>query len=283
MSNFLFVSRRSITTVPFLVYGADGELVDADTEPTVSMKSYVDDSLVVPARDTAKKPDATGVYETTLSSVETSTPGLFYLEFLYDIGGASQEWRTDVEIPNTTASHYEALGDNDRAIVEQTWMRFSDMFDSATGGPNLGEYAQSSFGRERLAQLLKIALNRVNTSSQPPQTFSLDEGDFPHGQWGGVLEHALYIEAIRHLIRSYSEQPSPQGLQTVRLDRSNYAQFWRSILQDELPAFEEALDNFKISSLRLGRASVLVAGGVYGEWSRPIPPTRPRHRMPIGW
>lgn len=279
MSNFAFVSRRSITSIPFEVYDAARTLVNADAPPTVTMKRYTDNTDVFAPRATTLV--ETGIYEVTLSSVETSEPGLFYLDFAYDLGAVAQEWQIDIEIPSTTASHYEALAETDRALVEMTWSRFTDMFDSATGGPHLSEYAQSDFGRERLAQLLPMALNRVNLSSQPPMSFSLANQDFPYETWGGFLELALYVEAIRHLIRSYTEQPTPQGLQTVRLDRAQYAQMWRQILQDELRDFEAMQDAFKISSLRLGRASVLVGGGVYGEWARPAPATRPRMRPPV--
>lgn len=279
MSDFVFVSRRSITSVPFEVYDATKTLVNADAPPQVTMKRYSDNTVVFGPR--AMTAVETGVYEVTISSVESGENGLFYLEISYTLGAVAQEWQIDIEIPSTTSSAYEALADTDRAIVEQTWSRFTDMFDSATGGPHLSEYAQSDFGRERLAQLLPMALNRVNLSSQPPMTFTLEMQDFPYPMWGGFLELALYIEAIRHLIRSYTEQPTPQGLQTVRLDRAQYAQMWRQILQDELKDFESMQDAFKISSLNLGRASVLVGGGVYGEWMRPAPVTRPRHRPPV--
>ena len=279
MSNFLFVSRMSITAIPFLVYDASGNLVDADAAPTVSMKDYTDDTEVFAPRATTKTD--TGVYEVTLSSVETQNGGLFYLDYAYDVAAAPQTYRIDLEIPSTVASYYEGLSDTDRGLVEMTWMRFADMFDNAIGGPHLSEYAQSSFGRERLAQLLPFALNRVNTSAQPPSTYSLAEQDFPYGQWGGVLEHALYVEAIKHLVRSYTEQPTPQGLQTVRLDRSQYAQFWRAILQDEQRDLKDELENFKIASLNLGRAAVLVAGGIYGEYASPMQVARPRHRPPV--
>lgn len=279
MSNFVFVSRRSITPVQFEVYDGTKTLVDADAAPQVSFKNYADDTVVFGPRATTQI--STGVYEVTLSSIETATNGLFYLDYTYDLGAVPQSWRIDIEIPSTTSSAYEALSDTDRSIVETTWSRFADMFDSSTGGPHLSEYAQSDFGRERLAQLLPLAMSRINVSSQPPQTFSLASQDFPYTQWGGLLELALYIEAVRHLIRSYTEQPTPQGLQTVRLDRAQYAQFWRAILNDEMPDFRTGLDAFKIASLQLGRASVLVAGGVYGEWTRPAPPTRPRHRPPV--
>lgn len=280
MSDFAFVSRRSITAIEFEVYDASKVLVNADAPPQVSLKNYADDTVVFAPRATTLV--TTGVYSVTLSSVETAANGLFYLDYTYNLSGIPQTWRIDVEIPQATASYYEALSDASRDIVETTWGRFADMFDSSTGGPHLSEYAQSDFGRERLAQLLPMALSRVNLSSQPPQTFTLASNQtFPYAMWGGFLELALYIEAIRHLIRSYNEQPTPQGLQTVRLDRSQYAQQWRSILQDELADFKRMQDSFKIASLNLGSASVLVGGGIYGEWMRPTPTTRPRMRPPV--
>ena len=99
----------------------------------------------------------------------------------------------------------------------------------------------------------------------------------------GLLEWATYLEVIRHLIRSYTEQPDAQGIQTARLDRRQYADAWRRILQDEEPDFRKALDQYKFAAMGLGRASVLVAGGIYGEWVRPTPIGRPRMAPPIGF
>jgi hypothetical protein len=279
VSDFVFVGRYTVWPLDFVVYDEDNAIVDADAPPTASFCNY---STGVEVFSRALSATAeTGVYRLTLSSAETATHGLYYVVFTYDLGAIAQECRIDIEVSAARESAYMALPDTARLLVERVWNRFEDLFDSAIGGPHLREYAQSSFGRDRVSELLVTALGRLNIVAQPHQTYSLDS--FPYPGFGGLLELATYVEVIKHLIRSYVEQPTPQGVQTVRLDRTGYSRAWSDILASEQKDLKAAMDVFKISSLGLGRAAVLVAGGVYGEWSRPTPPTRPRIRQPTGW
>jgi len=279
VSQFQFVGRYSIYNLDLTVVDANGLVTDADSLPSASMRHYANDTVVF-TRSTVKI--ATGVYRLVLSSVETSDAGLYYVLWTYNLSAIPQEYRSDIEIPTTLSSQFEALSDGYRAIVEQTWDRFEDLFDSAVGGPHLREYTQSNFGRERLAGLLRIAIGKLNTASQPHQSYSIEDNNFPFASWGALLEQALYVETVRHLMRSYVEQPDPQGINVARLDRTSYYQRWQSILSVEQSALDGMLDHFKIASMNLGRAGVLVAGGAYGNFTRTVPPGRPRHRPPFG-
>jgi len=279
MANFLFVSRYSIANADLTVINGSGAIVDADSDSvTGALHNYGDDSEIFSR--SAVKID-TGIYRITLSSVETNTPGLFYLKFSYTLGSA-QEYRTDVEIPQTSAPLYEALSEGMRDIIESVWMRFSDLFDSAVGGPHLKEYSQSNFGRERIAELLRVAVGRLNTVSQPYQSYGITgDSEFPIVQWGALLEQATMVEAIKHLMRSYVEQPSAQGIQSARLDRRDYLNRWETVLRIEESTLTSQLDIFKMASMNLGQPSIMVAGGVYGNLRRNAPPARPHHRPPI--
>lgn len=278
MSQFQFVGRYAIYNLDLTVVDANGLIVDADGLPTASFRNYATNAEIF-NRSTVKI--ATGVYRLTLSSAETATPGLYYCLWSYNLSAIAQQYRSDIEIPTATSSQYEALSGEYQSIVEQTWDRFEDLFDSSVGGPHLREYAQSSFGRERLARLLKIALGRLNTVAQPHQSYSIEGNDFPFAEWGPLLEQALYVETLRHLIRSYVEQPSPEGINVARLDRRDYLQRWQSVLSAEEQTLSNTLDHFKIASLSLGRSAVMVGGGAYGNYVRLVPPGRPRHR-PFG-
>jgi hypothetical protein len=213
---------------------------------------------------------AVGVYETTLSSAETNTPGIYKLTHLYEVAGKSEGFVSLIEVGESSPA-YDALDDEFKALVESVWIRFADLFDHPFGGPHLQVYFQTRFGRGRMAQLLSIALGKLNTVSQPTMTYTLGpEKKFPLGKWGSVLESGAYIECIKHLIRSYVEQPQAQAVNVARLERRDYMDRWAIILRMEEDEFKSQLEIFKMSHMGLGRGRALVAGGAYGTYA----PTR---------
>jgi hypothetical protein len=244
---------------------------DADGPVTVVLRH--DDDAATEVFSRPADHSGTGEYLARLSSRETATPGPYVLVWTYTVGAVDEEWRVWLEV-GKAAPEYDVLAEPMRAIIEQTWNRFSDLFDYATEGPHLQTYIQSNFGRNRLAQLLRIAVGRLNTVAQPFQTYTID-GDggasFPVDRWGPLLESALYVECIKHLVRSYVEQPEVQsGSGISRLDRRDYKDRWEEVLATEEPVLKSQLEVFKISNMGLGRARVLVSGGAYGRWG----PTR---------
>ena len=244
---------------------------DADGDVTVALL-HDDDSQAQVVSKAAEHP-AAGEYTVRLTSKETATPGPYVLVWSYDVAGSEEELRVWLEV-GKAAPEYDVLSDVMKGVIETTWNRFSDLFDFATEGPHLQSYVQSNFGRNRLAQLLRIAVGRLNTVAQPYLTYTLD-GDggaaFPVARWGSLLESALYVECLKHLMRSYVEQPEVQsGSGVSRLDRRDYLDRWGIILQGEEQVLKNQLDTFKISHMGLGTARVLVSGGAYGRWG----PTR---------
>lgn len=216
----------------------------------------------------------TGLYEITLTSAESSLPGPYTITWAYTIAGQAQTYKTAILV-GVADPAYDSLVDNMQAVVDNVWMRFADMFDSAYGGPHLQAYFQSHFGRGRIAQLLRVGVGMLNTMAQPFQTYTID-GDggasFPVTKWGPLLEQATYVEVVKHLRRSYVEQPLFQGsnASVTRLDRRDYMDRWGMILEDEQATLKRQLDIFKIASMGLGKPQVLVSGGVYGRYG----PTR---------
>jgi hypothetical protein len=181
-----------------------------------------------------------------------------------------QELQTYIQIGATNPA-YDALDAGMKGIVESVWIRFADMFDSPQGGPHLQVFFQTAFSRGRIAQLLQIALNKINLTMQPAFSFTTDAGSqFPYQDWGGLLEQGLYIETIRHLIRSYVEQPNPTGVTVSRMDRRDFSDRWTSVYEMEYADYMNMLSDFKIQMMFLSRPRVLVSGGAYGNWG----PTR---------
>lgn len=217
---------------------------------------------------------STGLYETQLVPAESATPGPVTFVWEYDLSAVPQEYRTYAYI-GESAPAYDALSPTMKDVVDNVWIRFADLFDSPDGGPNLQTYFQSNYSRGRVAQLLRVAVGLLNTTAQPHQTYTLDDGQggglFPVDQWGSLLESALYVECIKHLRRSYVEQPAVVGASGItRLDRRDYLDRWSMVLRDEQATLKSQLDNFKIANMGLGRPKVLVSGGVFGRFG----PTR---------
>lgn len=215
----------------------------------------------------------TGLYTITLRGQDTAVPGDYVLTWTYTIDGFEEHYPVFLVV-GPANPYYDQLPDDMKQVVERVWFRFADLFDSPGGGPNLETYFQSHWSRGRMAQLLGVAVGRLNTMAQPYMTFTVDGRNgskFPLHQWGSLLETALYIEAVKHLVRSYVEQPEFQGTGSVaRVDRRDYMSRWQSILDTEENMFVGQLDSFKISMMGLGRPKVLVSGGVYARYA----PTR---------
>lgn len=268
-----YLSRYSIEALGLVVHKR-GEIADADADSvTVTMTVPGEGGATIFTRQATHT--ATGSYEVLLSSAETAAPGLFEVRWDYAVDGIPQVFAGLLEVGESSPA-YDALDVGFKGIIESVWMRFADLFDSPTGGPHLQVYFQSKFGRGRMAQLLQVAINRLNTVAQPHMTYGLigpPEGQqFPFGQWGGLLDQALYIETLKHLIRSYTEQPDALGVVVARLDRRDYTNRWREVLADEVADFASSMEVFKIAHMGLGRPRVLVSGGVYGNYGANLVP-----------
>lgn len=259
-----YASQYSTDAVVGFVVHKLGVPANADSSVTVSMQS-LDGSVTVFSR-TATNP-APGVYQTTLSSLETSSPGIYRITFNYTISGVPQVYVGLLEVGMSSPA-YDVLTTDMKVVVEGVWVRFADLFDSPSGGPHLQVYFQTRFTRNRMAQLLRVAMNKLNTMSQPQMTFSLDPGgnQFPLAQFAGVLDSALYIEAVKHLIRSYVEQPMPENIQVARQDRRDYMDRWERVLEMEQNDFTRQTEIFKMAYMGLSKPRVLVSGGVFGNF-----------------
>lgn len=264
-----WVNQYDTPTLGLVVY-IQGTAADPDANTiTVTMTS---DTTGVVIFSRAATRQAVGTYEVALVSSETAQPDEYTLKWAYTVGGTADYVNTQITIGEFSPD-YASLSSDMQDLIELSWNRFEDLFDSPFGGPNLQTYRQTHFTRNRLAQLLRIAVGRLNTVSQPYMTYTVDGNGgavFPIAQWGPLLEKALYVETLKHLRRSYLEQPALMGGDVTRVDRRDYFDRWGQVLQEEEADLKNQLDTFKIRNMFLGKPQVLVGGGVFGRYG----PTR---------
>lgn len=264
--------NQTATDVLALQVIIDGVPADPDGQAvTVTMINQVTSATVF-SRTATPVANHPGEYNLQLTAADTSQVGNFTVQWAYAIGGNPVSYDTYVLIGPYSPT-YAGLVPAMKMIVESVWMRFADEFDSPAGGPNLQTYYQTRFNRGRIAELLRVACGRLNTAAQPFMTYTID-GDggasFPVQQWGPLLEQACFVETIKHLRRSYLEQPQVDGGGVTRLDRQQYFDRWGEVLKEEQDNLQRQLDVFKIRNMALGQPRVLVSGGVFGRWG----PTR---------
>ena len=231
-----------------------------------------DDETNATVFDRAATRHGVGEYSVTLDGNSTDTLGYYTLTFYYELNGNNEIYAVYLQI-GSGSIEYDQLDVSLRAIVDGVSFRFNDLFDSPEGGPYLLTQYQSHFTPARYAQLLRVALDELNSRSQPYTAYTLDnEGGpmFPVAKWGAILSKALYIEVLKHLRRSYLEQPSLIGGDVTRLDRRDYFDRWGILLQEAQAEFEKQAETFKIQHMMMGKPRVLVSGGVFGRYG----PTR---------
>lgn len=259
----VYISRYS--NGPFLIQvrGMDGKPTRADGDGvTLTLESESSNGPEPVTQAATYSPGSGPEYMVVLPSSATASPGPYTARWEFSVGGVEMFRAVPVAIGGA-APAYDALDPGMKAIVEAVWLRMADQFDSPYGGPHLQVYRQAHFGRNRVAQLLPKALGVLNTISQPHMTYSVDGGKFPLDKWGALLELALWIEVIKHMRRSYLEQPNEVGVNVAYLDRKSYSNFWAALLAEEQPTFTRMLDHFKMAHMGLGKASLLVSGGVF--------------------
>lgn len=212
--------------------------------------------------------DDKGKFHFDIGPAHTGQRGTLVAEWSYSVGGAAFTFGDDMQILEQMPN-YEALNEGTKLLVEQGSWFFADLFDSTTGGPWLNENFQTHFTYDRMAFLLRQATMKFNVTGYPVTQYGVGQGDraIP-SNYTDIILWGLKLEAIRHLITSYTEQPDFRNMATTYTDRRDYTQRWREVWADEKPDYEKAVKMAKRSLLRLGRGSLLVSGGIYGGSAR---------------
>lgn len=201
---------------------------------------------------------------------DTSTPGQYTTQItftLVDNSLRSTVASFEVVDPLATSVENDSSSPIDKTI-DFAWMKLEDLFDSELGGPYLRDQTLANFDRTKLGRLLPSALYNINNYYQPSTGY--DTTTFPFDHHMPLLAQGLLVEGIRHLIRSYVEQPLPSGPGTPSyFNRRDYLNRWQTVLQSEEQQLNMWLDLFKRGEMNFGDTALLVGG--YASYPSRIP------------
>lgn len=258
------VSQYATEQIGIAVYDG-GDLVDPDSGVLITVTRNLDSTVIV-GPDAPATRDDTGLFSLILTPAMNEIESEYTVAWSYVVSGEPRSF-VDTYIVVDPMPYWDSLTAAEREVVLSIYHKVSDTFDSREGGPYLWEVYQTQFNAfETIARLMTTdAVTYINLSHQPAFIPGYQIGrdvtkPFP-SDWSGLLEAATYWQFLRHLSRSYIEQPVPQGVSAARLDRHQYRQEWAVEAKEEKEILDRMLMMFKRKFLVGTRRALLVAGG----------------------
>jgi hypothetical protein len=164
--------------------------------------------------------------------------------------------------------NYDTLTDSEKQqamediVTEAVWNRFEDLFDSSDGGPWMRDMTLNIFGPQKIKNFISEVIFDINVYN-PPTNFDIGEFAQPILNKTNpnltVLVQGTMCAVIRHLMRTYAEQPLPTGGQVTYEDRRDYLQRWGTMYQIEWQHFDHLVKLWKRQFLSFGHSKVLVS------------------------
>lgn len=148
--------------------------------------------------------------------------------------------------------------DGVEGVADQVWTRIEDLFDSEIGGPWLRDMTLAKFDQTKIIQLVPDAMIDINYTYQPALNYDIDNYPYADSNANAILVLALELATIRHLIRSYTEQPDQINSAVGYFDRKRYQEAWAKVYDLESKRFLAILAQWKRGQLGLGQVSTLI-------------------------
>lgn len=152
--------------------------------------------------------------------------------------------------------------DASELISQLVWRKIQDCFDSADGGPWMKDMTLNVFSPNRIKDFIAESLMDINVYNPPTHlgidTFTQKINNAPNPNLT-ILVQGTFISVVRHLMRSYVEQPNPTGGQITFEDRRDYMQRWGTIYQIEFQHYDHLVKLWKRQFLGLGQTKSLVS------------------------
>jgi hypothetical protein len=148
-----------------------------------------------------------------------------------------------------------------RVVADGVWTKLEDCFDAEDEGPWVQDMTLHFFREEKMEKFINDALFDINYQNPPTNigvsgfvgTDNVPTADYP------LLVQAIFVQVLRHIMRSYVEQPMPTGVQIAWQDRRDYLERWQSMYQLELEQYMRWLALWKRGFLQLGHSRLLVS------------------------
>jgi hypothetical protein len=202
--------------------------------------------------------DGAGQYVVPASVNDTAGHYLGIAVFTYNEGALTGLVKTvPVNYDCVDAFHLTGPSLSDVA-VDMAWLKFEDCFDSEDGGVWLRDMTMARFDKDKIKAFVPTVLMEIN--AQMPQT-SYTESTYPYNVNDGnaLMAQGLLVETIRHLMRSYTEQPDVMNSPVGFFDRKRYQQAWASIYQIELEQWRRYLELAKLRLFDATGSSMLLS------------------------
>jgi hypothetical protein len=200
------------------------------------------------------KEDGTGY----LAYENTNQVGHYVVVATFElVDGITKSTRADFEVFDP----FEVVDTQLKIVADGVWTKLEDCFDAEDEGPWVQDVTMHFFREEKMEKFINDALFDINYQNPPTnvgiESFvtsnNIPTVDYP------LLVQAIFVQVLRHLMRSYVEQPLPTGAQIAWQDRRDYLERWRSMYDLEMIQYERWLALWKRGFLQLGHSRLLVA------------------------
>ncbi len=142
--------------------------------------------------------------------------------------------------------------------IDLCWQKLEDCFDSEYGGTWLRDQSLANFQRSKIGAFVPDVLLEIN-AIMPQSEYDINSFPWSTDDGTAIFGWGLLLATIRHLMRSYTEQPQQTNSPVPWMDRTGYQQAWSVIYQIEKERYDELVRLFKVRTYADNGAALLVA------------------------
>jgi hypothetical protein len=198
--------------------------------------------------------DGTGV----LNFDETDRLGHYIVVATFElVDGTIKSTRSDFEVFDP----FEIVDTPIRIVADGVWTKLEDCFDAENEGPWVQDMTLHFFREEKMEKFIADALFDINYQN-PPTSLAVNNfvnSDLTVTDNYPLLVQGIFIQVLRHIMRSYVEQPMPTGVQIAWQDRRDYLERWQSMYELEKAQYDRWVALYKRGFLQLGHSRLLVS------------------------